>query len=53
MDDTDAIIWQRDFYEHIIRSDIAHYFIAQYIMLNPFIWELDSQQSKGKGNALE
>jgi REP element-mobilizing transposase RayT len=35
-------IWQRSFYDHIIRSDIDRYFIENYIQLNPIMWELDS-----------
>lgn len=35
-------IWQRNYYDHIIRSDIEHFFIERYISLNPFLWHLDS-----------
>jgi hypothetical protein len=34
-------IWQRNYYEHIIRSDISHFFIAQYIEINPLMWTYD------------
>ena len=34
--------WQRSFYDHIIRGDIEHYFIEQYIELNPLMWDIDS-----------
>lgn len=36
-------LWQRSFYDHIIRSDVASYFIARYIFLNPLIWHLDNE----------
>ncbi len=35
--------WHRSFYDHIIRKDVAHFFIARYIMLNPLYWHLDSE----------
>ena len=34
-------IWQRNYFEHIIRDDISHFFIEQYIELNPLLWLLD------------
>ncbi len=35
-------LWQRSFYDHIIRDDVSHFFIQQYIELNPLLWYLDS-----------
>jgi REP element-mobilizing transposase RayT len=37
-----ATIWQRDFYDHIIRGDVDHFFVEQYIERNPIMWELDA-----------
>ncbi len=34
-------IWQRNYYEHIIRNDLDLQNIRKYIELNPLKWELD------------
>ncbi len=34
-------IWQRNYYEHIIRNDDDLYRIRKYIELNPLKWQLD------------
>jgi len=34
-------VWQRNYYEHIIRNDRDLYNIRQYINNNPLKWELD------------
>ncbi len=34
-------LWQRNYYEHIIRNDIAHRKITEYIYNNPAQWEED------------
>ena len=34
-------LWQRSFYEHIIRNDKDYERIATYIENNPLQWELD------------
>ena len=34
-------IWQRNFYEHIIRNDEAYKRIPDYIMNNPAKWKDD------------
>jgi REP element-mobilizing transposase RayT len=31
----DGKLWQRNYYEHIIRNEISHYNIAEYIENNP------------------
>ncbi|MCL6098133.1 MAG: hypothetical protein M1391_06140 [Bacteroidetes bacterium] len=36
-----SIIWQRNYYEHIIRNEKDLYNIRKYIELNPLKWELD------------
>lgn len=34
--------WQRNYYEHIIRNELAYYNISEYIINNPLKWEEDS-----------
>jgi REP element-mobilizing transposase RayT len=34
-------VWQRDYYEHIIRDDLSHIRIARYITDNPAKWQGD------------
>ena len=34
-------IWQRDYYEHIIRTDKSYQRISDYIIENPARWEDD------------
>ena len=34
-------IWQRNYYEHIIRDENDYTRIAEYIVNNPLSWELD------------
>jgi putative transposase len=36
-------IWQRNYYDHIIRDDKSRYFIRQYIRNNPANWSTDSE----------
>lgn len=38
---SDLIIWQRNYYEHIIRNEIDLQNIRKYITLNPLKWEID------------
>ena len=33
--------WQRNYYEHIIRNELAYYNISEYIIYNPIKWEED------------
>jgi putative transposase len=35
------VVWQRNYYEHIIRNDEAYLKIAEYIQTNPQRWEDD------------
>ena len=35
-------VWQRNYYEHIIRDKSSYDFIYEYIENNPLKWELDS-----------
>ncbi|MEG9487533.1 hypothetical protein [Mannheimia indoligenes] len=34
-------IWQRNYYEHIIRNEIVYFQITEYIQNNPSKWEED------------
>lgn len=34
-------VWQRNYYEHIIRNEESLQYIRQYIINNPLSWELD------------
>jgi REP element-mobilizing transposase RayT len=44
------IIWQRNYYEHIIRNEIDLQNIRNYIELNPLKWELDEHYKPVKSN---
>ena len=37
----DRKLWQRNYWEHIIRNDNEHHRIAQYILDNPKKWAMD------------
>lgn len=39
--DPNLLIWQRNYFEHIIRNDIELEKIREYISLNPSTWEED------------
>lgn len=34
-------IWQRNYYEHIIRNEQSYQMISEYIQNNPVLWEQD------------
>ena len=40
---TGTSVWQRNYYEHVIRSDIELYEIREYIQNNPTRWDEDSE----------
>lgn len=42
-------LWQRNFYEHIIRDDEDLYNIRRYIEGNPRIWDEDEENPVNKG----
>jgi len=42
-------LWQRNYYEHIIRDEQSYLKIAQYILDNPILWEKD-QLHPGKNS---
>jgi len=42
-------VWQRNFYDHIIRDEKDYYEISEYIDLNPAGWEKDEEFVKDCG----
>jgi REP element-mobilizing transposase RayT len=36
-------LWQRNYYEHIVRNDLGLYRIRQYIIANPARWPEDRE----------
>ena len=41
-EDTQLRIWQRNYYEHIIRSEASYLTISEYIQTNPQRWAEDT-----------
>lgn len=39
-------VWQRNYYEHIIRTEQEHQRIYAYILANPLNWENDGENTK-------
>ncbi|MCL4500810.1 MAG: transposase [Deltaproteobacteria bacterium] len=46
-----APVWQRNFYEHVIRDETSLNKIREYIINNPLSWELDRENPEKKGEA--
>ena len=42
-------VWQRNYYEHIIRNDHALENIRDYIVMNPMRWHLDQENPARRG----
>jgi len=42
-------IWQRNYYEHVIRDEPSLNRILEYIINNPLSWELDRENPERKG----
>ncbi len=42
-------LWQPNYYEHVIRHDVARERIREYIETNPLRWEHDAENSTGDG----
>ena len=40
------VVWQRNYYEHVIRNEESLNRIRQYILDNPLKWELDPENPK-------
>ncbi|HOA10724.1 MAG TPA: hypothetical protein PKX41_14345 [Anaerolineaceae bacterium] len=43
LDNPEIPIWQRNHYEHILRSETELQKIRQYIRNNPLQWQLDAE----------
>ncbi|MCC7020145.1 MAG: hypothetical protein IT332_10345 [Ardenticatenales bacterium] len=43
-------VWQRNYYEHVIRTDESLHRIRQYIADNPLKWDLDRLNGLAKGS---
>jgi hypothetical protein len=46
-------IWQRSFYDHVIRDEVDHFFVQEYIRLNPLLWQLDADNSTVRQMSIE
>ena len=44
----DKRLWQRNYYDHIIRSEKSLNYIREYVINNPIRWEFDKENSQGK-----
>jgi len=44
----DKRLWQRNYYDHIIRSEKSLNYIREYIFNNPIRWEFDKENPQGK-----
>jgi len=49
----DGKLWQRNYWEHIIRNKMAHQRIAQYIIDNPIKWEKDKLNNRDGNMVME
>lgn len=47
------VVWQRNFYEHIIRNDDSLNRIREYIMYNPIRWAADRDNPNGNPDEAE
>ena len=45
----DAVIWQRNYYEHVIRNEESLNRIREYIAHNPSTWEFDRDNPQRQG----
>lgn len=44
----DNRLWQRNYHDHIIRSEKSLNYIREYIVNNPIRWEFDKENPQGK-----
>lgn len=42
-------VWQRSYFEHVIRNEESLNRIREYIFNNPLLWELDRENPQAKG----
>lgn len=47
------VVWQRNYYEHIIRDEDSMNKIREYIIQNPARWEFDMENTAGKPDGKE
>jgi len=47
---TQKTIWQRNYYEHIVRDDEDYQRIVEYFEMNPSNWELDNENLEKRNN---
>ena len=40
-------VWQRNYYEHIVRDDESLHHIREYILMNPAKWQDDEENEQG------
>jgi REP element-mobilizing transposase RayT len=45
-----APVWQRNYYEHVIRNEESLQRIREYILNNPAQWDLDPENPEAKGD---
>ena len=45
-----AVVWQRNYYEHVIRNEKELDLITKYIDYNPMNWQLDRENSENIKN---
>ena len=45
-DEAKVKVWQRNYYEHILRNELDLYFTRRYIQNNPVKWELDENYKR-------
>ena len=46
-------VWQRNYYEHIIRNENELNLIREYIQNNPLRWQYDRENLEGKPDEIE
>jgi len=46
-------LWQRNYYEHIIRNEIEWECIYKYIQANPMNWDIDREKTKNYSAEME
>lgn len=45
-------LWQRNYFEHIIRDEVSLQKLREYIVNNPLRWELDSENPRALSSPL-
>ena len=43
-------LWQRNYYEHVVRNNLELQRVRDYIVTNPLRWEIDSENPASCGN---